>query len=500
MNRFIPLVPALLFLIPNLTAAEVVVESTPEVQPVTQSVDILKANASSDPIARDVIAVLEMADQRSVEEALENLRDAKEAAQKYVSHLEAGLSHPDSNTRIRQRLLETLGDIRGEKAKELIIYSLQNDPERDVRLRALSELHQWINDEDIPEILVSVLDDPDYRVQGSAHTALVRTGDLSRLSEILESFKSSNNLDYRRTLLSAGLSAGFEGMPLLIAGLEDSSGEIRYKAMEDINRFRFSEEDAAVQTQTVERIQELLKIETSARVLERAVDFLARNDGLIGSDGRLLELIDSDNPNLKGIALRELGRFFSDQAVPLYQEYMADDHVAVRRAIAHGARYLPSETAHDVLATLIKDDNAEVLREAAYSIGEIKDSTLISEIAVLMDHESNNLVRDAINALRRINTVDIAPILGEVVDHQDRKVRESAIDGITRINNVTVARYLLPAVDHEDARTSERAVSGLERLTGAQAGTSRAEWQSWLDAQTTPTTDADVSPSLSPAS
>lgn len=285
-----------------------------------------------------------------------------------------------------------------------------------------------------------------------------------------------------------------------MAGLGDSSTEIRFNAMDHINRFRFREENAAIQTETVERIQALLQTESSARVLERAVDFLARNDGLTGLDGRLLELIDSDNPNLKGIALRELGRFFSDQAVPLYQEYMGSEQIAVRHAIAHGARYLPSETAHDVLATLIKDDNAEVLREAAYSIGEIKDSTLISEIAVLMDHEPNNLVRDAINALRRINTVDIAPILGEVVDHKDRKVRESAIDGITRINDVTVAQYLLPAVDHEDARTSERAVSGLERLTGAQAGTSRAEWQSWLDAQATSTTDADVSPSLSPAS
>lgn len=168
MTRFIPLVPALLFLLPSLTATEVAVDSTPEVTPVEQSVDMLKANASSDPIARDVIAVLEMADQRSVEEALENLRDAKEAAQKYVSYLEAGLNHPDSNTRIRQRLLETLGDIRGDEAKALIISSLQNDPERDVRLRALSELHQWIKDEGMSEILLSVLDDPDYRVQGSA--------------------------------------------------------------------------------------------------------------------------------------------------------------------------------------------------------------------------------------------------------------------------------------------------------------------------------------------
>ena len=178
MTRFIPLVPALFFLLPSLSHAEVIAETTVEPAPVEQSLDPLKEMASSDPLARDVLTILAMSNNREMEEAIENLKSAKEAAQSYVAYLQPAIRHPDATIRFRQRLIEALGDIRGEDAKKLIIEFLQFDPERDNRVRALGELHNWIKDDGIAQIITPLLDDADYKVQGAAYAALIKSGDI----------------------------------------------------------------------------------------------------------------------------------------------------------------------------------------------------------------------------------------------------------------------------------------------------------------------------------
>ena len=47
--------------------------------------------------------------------------------------------------------------------------------------------------------------------------------------------------------------------------------------------------------QVVASVRDLLQRETNARILERSIDFLSRNKGLMALEGRLVELAADDN-------------------------------------------------------------------------------------------------------------------------------------------------------------------------------------------------------------
>ena len=64
---------------------------------------------------------------------------------------------------------------------KLIVEFLQFDPERDNRVRALGELHNWIKDDGIAQIITPLLDDADYSA-GAAYLRWFVLGEYSYLA------------------------------------------------------------------------------------------------------------------------------------------------------------------------------------------------------------------------------------------------------------------------------------------------------------------------------
>ena len=187
-----------------------------------------------------------------------------------------------------------------------------------------------------------------------------------------EIYQNSHNMEYRRLLINAAREARNEGIPLLTMGLADNASDIRYAAIDHINRLRFNEEQVELQEQVVASVRDLLQRENNARILERSIDFLSRNKGLMALEGRLVELAADDNLAFRAWLCANLVVIIAIWQFRFLKNILHTNTVMCAEPSPTARDFCPLSLRMKWPTTLIADNHEEVLREGSLFHWRIK--------------------------------------------------------------------------------------------------------------------------------
>ena len=419
-----------------------------------------KKGVAANVLARSLGEVIQEADSRVREKALDALRRLGREAEAAVPFLIEALKDQDS--RIRRSAAATLGAIgpEAEAAVPALIEALKDDgfgvpgsaaealgrigPEAKAAVPALIEM---LKDQDdtvrssaawalggigleakaAVSALIETLKDQDGTVRGSAARAFGGIGSEAKtaVSALIETLKDQVYAVRSSAAWALG-KIGPDAVPFLIAALGDENEDVRSSA------------SGALGSIGPDAVPSLIAALGDKNDYVRSSAAWAL--GSIGPDAipSLIKTLKDQDSTVRSSAAEALGKVGpgAKAAVPYLMEALKDQNSSVRSSAAAALGNIRTEV-EAVLSPLIaalKDVNKDVRRSAAEALGRIGPETkaVVSALIAALKDQDGTVRNSAAEALGRIGPEAKAAVsaLIEALKDQDSTVRSSAAEAL----------------------------------------------------------------------
>jgi HEAT repeat protein len=142
----------------------------------------------------------------------------------------------EEDTRKRWVAIRALGQIRGDRAREILV-ALTENPEPAIRTAAVQAIGD-IGDGTMSPTLIAKLEDPAVIVRAGAAEALCKVGDRSAIAPLDKALRSRENF-YRGSSLwvrkhfvaTLGCIGGSEAIPVLLRAIQDADAGVQASAV-----------------------------------------------------------------------------------------------------------------------------------------------------------------------------------------------------------------------------------------------------------------------------
>ena len=452
-----------------------------------------KKGVAANVLARSLGEVIQEADSRVREKALDALRRLGREAEAAVPFLIEALKDQDS--RIRRSAAATLGAIgpEAEAAVPALIEALKDDgfgvpgsaaealgrigPEAKAAVPALIEM---LKDQDdtvrssaawalggigleakaAVSALIETLKDQDGTVRGSAARAFGGIGSEAKtaVSALIETLKDQVYAVRSSAAWALG-KIGPDAVPFLIAALGDENEDVRSSA------------SGALGSIGPDAVPSLIAALGDKNDYVRSSAAWAL--GSIGPDAipSLIKTLKDQDSTVRSSAAEALGKVGpgAKAAVPYLMEALKDQNSSVRSSAAAALGNIRTEV-EAVLSPLIaalKDVNKDVRRSAAEALGRIGPETkaVVSALIAALKDQDGTVRNSAAEALGRIGPEAKAAVsaLIEALKDQDSTVRSSAAEALGGIGPEAKAAVsaLTEALKDQDGTVRNSAAEAL---------------------------------------
>ncbi|MDC3960359.1 HEAT repeat domain-containing protein [Polyangium jinanense] len=329
----------------------------------------------------------------------------------------------------------------------------------------------------IPD-LRPLLDGPSA-VAAAAAGALLQLGQSSD-ARVLDALRDG---DSPRRLLLLPLVTSRAAMAEVVRCLGDEDPEVRAAACDALGRIG---DPSAV------RVLFPLLADLNGRVVHAASSAI-QSLGSTDTEALALEAARSERPAVRRAALRILGYFGYDAALPVFLDALGDPDTRVRDVAIAGLPYLDAPSALDALFALatgpdprtraaavralgqstaegrvvaclvdaLGDADAWVRYFACKSLGRLGDEASAPRIAALLDDEAGHVRVGAVEALAYLRGEVAAAALQKAAEERDPDVQRAALIGLGLMGRPELVPHLVAGMASPDVATRIVAVSAI---------------------------------------
>ena len=356
-------------------------------------------------------------------QALTNIR-----SEKVVEPLIGLLGDP--NIDVQRKAVEALGRIGDNQAIDALMKILKRPELRWDAIQALTN----IRSEQVVELLIGLLDDPDIEVQRKAVDALKEIGD-NRAIDALVKLINRPNLRYKaiRALTNFNIQRVVDSLLVL---LDDPDIEMQRKIVDTLGEIGNNQAIDPL-------VKRLNRPELRREAIQALTNFRAEQvvEPLIG-------LLDDPDIEVQCKAVDALGKIGGNQAIDALVKTL--DRPELRREAIQTLTNIRTKQVVETLIGLLDDPDIEVQRKAVDALGKIGDNRSIDALVKTLDRPE--LRWDAIQALTNIRSEQVVEPLIGLLDDPDIEVQRKAVDALGRIRNNRAIEALLEIVNRPEIR------------------------------------------------
>jgi len=329
----------------------------------------------------------------------------------------------NSETNVRERVLEALEAIGGEKAVDGLLL-LINDLDHGTCGRAVAALGRLGNERAIKNLIFTLSISNRYP-RTMAQIALKKMGTRKVVDELLVALQESDSDIREQVVEILGEIGGEVALSGLLAALHDSNSKVRRKSVKYLGRLdgkRF-----------IDILMTMMQ-DSDPDVRRQLVNVLGSLGGELITDFLIAALQDSD-PSVRQETVKYLGRIGDERAtdalmssvkdldecsywtlLEVFAPTIGDDIVDVllsdlssskpytRGRAAELLGIINSEEAVDGLLSALYDSDQYVYRRAAIALGRIGNEKAVDGLLLTLESSNNDLRRSAVSALGEIGT------------------------------------------------------------------------------------------------
>ena len=328
-------------------------------------------------------------------EALENFNDKRA-----VEHLIKALHYNDSYKEIKEVLDNIDKNWTGTDAAKIaapVYMNMLNSREIKIRREAAKILGE-IKDNRAVELLVISLSDKDEEVRDLSAKALSEIKDLSIVDPLIINLTNSDKNLRELSARILGYLGDKRAVDPLIDLLEDKEEVVRAQAVFSLNLIK--------DQRAVEPLISAIK-DRDFQVKYNAITALGElNDKKAVKP--LIEALDDQDEMIRGQAALSLGQLHDPQAAePLMERLMIEGNYLFPAALDNlDSNWVYTELARDMVPDLIDKLNSDDYRiryTAASVLGYIKDTRAIEPLKKALNDKNSNVRQSAEKALENIN-------------------------------------------------------------------------------------------------
>ncbi|MEO9891455.1 HEAT repeat domain-containing protein [Aurantibacter sp.] len=323
----------------------------------------------------------------------------------------------DSDLEIVAQAAKILGDVKNEKAGELLIPLLQNESAR-VRFFAAQALGRIKYSDAVQPILdmLAVNADEDNYLRHAGVLALSRIGNIDSITALLEN-------ENRSLRIAAVLVLRRLQNPKVAEFLNDSDEYIVAEAARAIN------DDWSIEAAMPALAETLVNVDfTSEPLLRRAINAALR----VGRESDLDNLIAfTQRENVSSILRGEALAAISNWTEPS----VLDRVDGRRRADISREAAIVQQKVGAVIPEFLKSKDPEILASTAKILGAINLSSFNNELKAFLKSNKSTKVRvAALQALGSLNADDIKDVMAQGMKDKSTEVRVVAVDMLSKID------------------------------------------------------------------
>ena len=329
------------------------------------------------------------------------------------------LMDPDPD--VRTDAAVTLGRMRIPEATQALLYSLENDPDGEVRVEAVKALSE-IGSQAAVEPLIRCLqahgypdledsdmaDEMPYAACWEVHSqtldALGKFADARATESVIALLEDEEYADLQE-----------KGLRVLAQISNDRAREFLLKALEST--------DPLARRRAARALTALPKLEAESQDLSTEIV------------NRLTKALMDRDPGVRIYAARALGASTNPLVMVPMTMLLADPEAEVRREVAAVLGRMRGREIVDRLHDLLADPEPQVRREMARLLGEIGDPASSPYLEPLLACEDEDLLHDVIGAIGKLGVSGPETKLAEILASQDThfSVRVQAASALGRL-------------------------------------------------------------------
>ena len=307
------------------------------------------------------------------------------------------------------------------------------------------------SDAAIPDLRAQ-LDGPSA-VAAAAAAALLELGQSSD-ARVLDALRDGD--DGPRRLLLLPLVTSSAAMAEVVRCLDDEAPEVRAAACDTLARIG---DPSAV------RVLFPLLADPNGRVVHAASSAI-QSLGSADTEALALEAARSEHPGVRRAALRILGYFGYDAALPVFLDALTHADARVREVAIAGLPYLDAPSALDALFALASGTDARARAAAVRALGQSSAAPRVVACLVNALDDADAWVRYfACKSLGRLGNEASAPRIAARLDDEAGHVRVGAVEALAHLRGEVAVAALQKAAEERDPDVQRAALIGLG-LTG----------------------------------
>lgn len=165
----------------------------------------------------------------------------------------------------------------------------------------------------------------------------------------------------------------------------------------------------------------------------------------------LVETLQDQSHDVRGMAVDTLGIIGSEDTVMQVAECLRDPHSTVRWKAAHALGYIGSDKAIEPLMEALSDHDAAVRRSAAVALQSLPSEKAVEPLVKALSDPDAEVIYHAASALGRIgSTRAVEPLIALLTSDADPKTRSSAAYALSSIRSKKALKPLIVCLADPD--------------------------------------------------
>jgi len=293
---------------------------------------------------------------------------------------------------VRANVARVLGRFVDQPQAREVLWQLLDDPQKQVRMGALTGVAQMTSPPDIGPI-IQLLMDPDINVQHKAIDALVQWKHADTLTALLPLLQDESEYVRRGAVEVLNAIADTRSVKQLLGAIKDSDWWVRERAS-----------DALITIGGPRVVEAMLGlIKDDDEYIRRTAIEVINASGDASAFEKVLEALEDSDWWVRERAIDALGSMGSDKSLPLlYKALAKDEHT--RRATVRAIGQIGNRGAIKELVPLLKDPDETVRKETLQALAALSSETHARQIRRVIEDAMTGYdgeLRDLANAALR---------------------------------------------------------------------------------------------------
>jgi HEAT repeat protein len=344
----------------------------------------------------------------------------------------------------RAEAARTLG--RSRKGSLLgYLVSLQLDPDPMVRAACATAIGELDDSRKARPLGHALLDEAEM-VRDAARTALRQHG-IREEDALAEARAPRGPYDQEPPAVGKDLES-------IRAGLRDPRGNVRYKALERLEKSR--------EPGTVDLLL-LALADPSGLIRGDAAKALVRWKGDARVPEALLTVLDEYGSGPVRSAVGALGELHVEAAVPRLGQLLLGSWISYFDT-TEALRLIGTNAAAEALAEALSHPSEHVRAAVVWRLGQLRAGGLAGRLITALSDSSEEVRAAAMLALQEMKSETAVEALAAVLERPSEWDRSRAVSALGKIGGAAALQVLIPALKDESGRVRGAAAAGLETM------------------------------------